>query len=126
MLSVRGKHATADVWVTRRKKSVTFLVTNWALPEHPIQTEVLRLELRGAKRVATANVERIDEEHANPRRAWEKMGRPESLSPREVEALELASELTKRPIAFQRDRGAIVFDLPMAPQGTALVTMELE
>jgi xylan 1,4-beta-xylosidase len=76
--------------------------------------------------VATANVERIDEEHANPRRAWEKMGRPESLSPREVEALELASELTKRPIAFQRDRGAIVFDLPMAPQGTALVTMELE
>ena len=38
-------------------------------------------------------IQRIDEDHANPRRAWLEMGSPEYLSPLEVEQLQASSQL---------------------------------
>jgi acyl carrier protein len=62
---------------------------------------------------------------ANARRAWMEMGQPQSLLPRQVEALEIASALVKRPAAFEATRGGAVFELAIPPQGTVLLTLEL-
>jgi xylan 1,4-beta-xylosidase len=126
ILKVDGHHATLDVWVTRSGRQVQVLVTNGALARHPIGTETVRLELKGTGEIRSAHVERIDDDHANARRAWTEMGRPESLLPRQVDALIEASLLVKEPVPVAHETPeAVVFCLTLPPQGTALLTLEL-
>jgi xylan 1,4-beta-xylosidase len=125
ILPVEGRHTTVDVWVTRDAARACVLLSNGALPRHPIRTEIVRLELAGLTGIRSAYVERIDDEHANARRAWLAMGRPESLLPRQVDALEAASSLRKEPVAFDFGAGLASFDVALPPQGTALLTLEM-
>jgi hypothetical protein len=53
------------------------------------------------------------------------MGQPESLLPRQVEALECASLLVLEPVHFDARESHATFDVTMPPQGTALLTLEL-
>jgi xylan 1,4-beta-xylosidase len=85
----------------------------------------VRLELAGLARVRSAHLERIDDDHANARRAWLSMGQPESLLPRQVDALEAASALRTEPVAFDVSAGLVTFDVALPPQGTALLTLEI-
>ena len=80
LLEVEGSHPTIDVWVVCKEKSATVLITNLAMPRHPIQTELVHLRLLGAPVPEIAWIERIDEDHANPRALWHAMGEPEYLS----------------------------------------------
>ena len=122
---VEGSHETVDVWVTRRGDCVTILVTNGALPRHPIRRERVTVALRGANAVESAYLERIDDDHANPRQAWLDMGQPERPLPRQVAALEAASGLVPVPVSFRVDQDAVVFEVDVPPQGTAVLTVEL-
>ena len=121
---VEGAHETVDVWVTRDAHRVTILVANGALPRHPIKSELVTIELRGIGPIASATVARIDEDHANARRTWVEMGQPERPLPREVAALEVASEVLSRPTGFHVDGDVATFVLSMPAQGTALITIE--
>ena len=125
ILPVKGEHATVDVWVTRKEKCVTILVTNGALPRHAISTEQVAMHMHGVKQIASAFVERIDDDHANARRAWLEMGQPERLLPHQVVALEGVSTLVREPIAFRIHNDTALFEVDVPPQGTALVTIEL-
>ncbi len=122
---VEGSHATVDVWITQRTGRVSILVTNGALPRHPIRTEVVTIELRGIGAIASATIERIDDDHANPRRAWVEMGQPDRPMPRQVAALDAASALVAQPTPFRADRDKVLFEITMPPQGTALLSIEL-
>jgi xylan 1,4-beta-xylosidase len=121
---VTGAHDTVDVWVTRAARTLTVLVTNGALPRHPIRTEAVTVELAGI-RVASARLERIDDDHANPRRAWLEMGSPGRPLPHQVAALEAASALVAEPAPFRIEGDAVVFDVVVPASGTALLTLEL-
>ena len=125
LLRVDGHHATVDAWVTRDAAGVRVLLTNGALPRHCIQTEIVRVELAGLAGIQSAHIERIDDDHANARRAWLSMGQPESLLPRQVDALEAASALRREPVAFDVSAGVATFELALPPQGTALLTLEI-
>jgi len=125
MLAVEGTHETVDVWVARKDRRLTILVTNGALPRHPVRTERVRLEVHGLTRLVAAVVERIDDDHANARRAWLEMGQPERPLPHELARLETASALVAEPAAYTIDGEAAVFDVVVPPQGTALLTLEL-
>jgi xylan 1,4-beta-xylosidase len=125
ILPVAGDHPTADAWVTRRQGRVTVLLTNWALPRHPLRAELVHLRLDGAAGIRSAAVERIDDDHAGAARAWRDMGRPGYLLPRQVEALETASALVPAPAPFHTEGDTAVFALALPPQGTALLTLEL-
>ena len=62
-----------------------------------------------------SNVERIDEDRANQRRAAAGDGLPEYPSRSEVEELEAASRLVKEPLGFSHEGGTVRFhvDLPL-------------
>jgi len=122
---VVGEHDTVDVWATRRGRTAQVLLTNGALPRHPIRTEEVRLELSGLTGVRSAHIERIDDDHSNARRAWLSMGQPGSLLPRQVEALEGASLLVKEPVHLDARESQVTLDVTVPPQGTALLTLEL-
>ena len=42
MLTVEGQHETVDAWLVAREKSATLMLTNFALPRHPIDTRRCR------------------------------------------------------------------------------------
>jgi xylan 1,4-beta-xylosidase len=87
LFEFEGDHPTLDAWVIRKKNSATMIVTNLAMPRHPIQTELLNLRLFGAPMPRAAWIERIDDDYANPRHLWGAMGEPEYLSASRVEQL---------------------------------------
>ena len=99
-------------------------MTNLAMPRHPIQTELVNLRLSGASLPRTAFIDRIDEDHANPRKLWQKMGEPEYLSPLQVSQLESASVLARdaQPLLYQDGHIDLKVDLP--PQSVASITLE--
>jgi xylan 1,4-beta-xylosidase len=121
LMEVVGAHATVDAWLVRGGGVATVLLTNFALPRHPIRTESVRLSLRGAKPASQATIQRIDSEHANAKPHWEQMGKPEYLSAAMVAELGAVSCLRKdaQPVTF--DDGILRLELTMPPQSVAAI-----
>ncbi len=129
-LPVEGRHDTVEVWAVRQAgrtpTSLTLLLVNDAQPRHPIHTEVARVRLLNAGDPAAAFVERIDQDHANPRRAWQAMGAPAYPTARQVEQLRSESQLRAEPLGARRVDGVLEFTLALPPHSVAAVTLELE
>ncbi|HEX4124795.1 MAG TPA: glycosyl hydrolase [Tepidisphaeraceae bacterium] len=123
-LVVDGIHSTVDCWAVRRNDDVTLLLTNFALPRHPIQTERARLILSADRPPTHATIERIDQEHGNARRAWSDMGSPEYLSAWQVGELHEASEISAEPIAVFTDQGRTSVEVELEPQSVAAITLK--
>ena len=124
-MEVHGAHETVDAWVVRKGGAVTIILTNLAMPRHHVQTELVNLRLSGASTPHAAFIERIDEEHCNPRKLWHAMGEPEYLSSLQVSQLEDASVLTKDAQPLRCDRGDIELQVDLPPQSVASITIEL-
>ena len=123
-LEVHGEHDTVDAWIVRKDKSLTGILTNLAMPRHPIGVELVNLRLSGGPAPLSAFIERIDEDHSNPRKLWCAMGEPDYLSPLQVSQLESASVLTRDAQAFTVSEGAIHLKLDLPPQSVAAITIE--
>ena len=124
LLEVAGSHPTVDVWVVSKEKSATVVITNLAMPRHPIQTEFIQVRLPGAPAPQIAWLERIDEEHANPRALWHRMGEPEYLSALQVEQLAQASALHQEPQPWTREGETLGFQVLLPAQSVTAITIE--
>jgi xylan 1,4-beta-xylosidase len=124
-LAVNGQHDTVAVWGARKDYVFTFLVINQNMPGHPIHTELVDLVLANSPEPLAVFVERIDEDHANPKKKWDELGKPEYLSSYEVDMLKAVSEMTKQPLGWSYDQGTVRVQLSMPPQSVAAVTLEL-
>ena len=103
-LIVDGMHPTVDCTVTRRGDDLVALLTNHALPGHPISDTDVVLRLEGAVEGAgEATIERVDANHANPRRAWEAMGEPSYPTADQIDQLHAASEVGRETVAVERE-----------------------
>lgn len=122
---VQGKHPTVDVRIAGGDQCVTAFVTNYAMPRHPVASESVHVLLANAAQPLSALLSRIDEDHANPRRAWQELGQPDSLSSHQVQALHAASALRTEPHPVRAADGSIEFDLVMPPQSVAALRIEL-
>jgi len=123
-LLVDGLHKTVDAWAVRKEKSLTILLTNHALPRHQIETENVRITLTNAPQKYSAFAERIDENHANPKKIWQEMNAPEYMSAGEVGHLQEASRLIREPIACGSKAKTISLEIEMPPHSVAAVTIE--
>lgn len=124
-LAVEGQHETVDAWVVRGDAALTVLLTNHAMPRHPIQRQNVRIQLIDAPRPRAASVERIDEEHANAKRVWREMGMPKYLTADDVEQLQTAAQTVKEPQPWKYDGRKIELELALPPHAIAAVTVEL-
>ena len=79
---------------------------------------------RRCRRTVSALLSRIDEDHANPRRAWQEMGEPDYPSPRQVKTLHAASALRPQAHPLRVAEGRIEFELVMPPQSVAALKIE--
>jgi len=123
-LLVDGIHETVDCWVVRKRRALTVLLTNHALPRHALRQERIRVTLLNAPAPARTFVERIDERHSNARRRWEMSGSLEYLDGAAVQRLQSASQMRREPIRFERTDGVGRFDLVLPPHSVTAVTLE--
>jgi xylan 1,4-beta-xylosidase len=121
LLPVEGNHETADAWFVRGDQHSTLVLTNFALPRHPVETQQVSFALKSAKSAATASIERIDLEHANAKRHWEQLGKPEYLSAATVDELKDLSQLQSAPIAVENKAGTLTVEVSMPPQSVAAI-----
>jgi xylan 1,4-beta-xylosidase len=124
LFPVDGTHDTVDAWVVRNGRSIRVILTNHAQPRHDIVTQLVDVCLTDAPTRLTAYVERIDEDHANPRRRWREMGEPEYPSREQVEQLEVASRLVKEPLGLSYEGGTVRFHVDLPPHSIAAVTLD--
>ncbi len=123
-LLVDGLHPTVDAWVVRGEGRLSVLLTNHALPRHAIEEERARITIVNAAEPRRASVERIDEDHANPRKEWRKLGEPGSLDSETLLRLLKSSEVSKEPVSCNRRGDAIAVELSLPPHSVAAITLE--
>jgi xylan 1,4-beta-xylosidase len=123
-LLVDGIHETVNAWAVRKENSLTVLLTNHALPRHSIKTEQVRVRVAESAEPAAAFIQRIDEDHANPRRVWREMGEPEYMKALEIEQLHAASRLTPEPQRWKYADESVHVEIALPPHGVAAITLE--
>jgi xylan 1,4-beta-xylosidase len=123
LLPVAGTHPTVDAWIVRGDREITLLLTNFALPRHPIDTEMVRVTLSNAGPPASATLRRIDDRHANAKRKWQELGAPEYLSADVLAALNAASELASEPQTFTCRDGTVEIAAVLAPLSVTAITL---
>jgi len=122
-LLVDGIHETVSVWAVRQETSVTVLATNHALPRHSIKGETVNVRISEAREPRHVHVERIDEAHANPQRAWREMGAPEYLSALQLEQLHAVSRMAREPLPWKYDNGVVHVEIEVPPHAVAAITV---
>jgi len=123
-LLVDGLHETVNVWVIPDDDKLSVLMINHALPGHSIETERVSMSLVNASEPRGAWIERLDEDHANPRQVWREMGAPNYLSDEEVKRLSGASEVVRKQQRFRYKDSTISFELNLPPHSVAAVEFE--
>jgi xylan 1,4-beta-xylosidase len=94
------------------------------MPRHPIQTELFNLRIANAPEPRVVYIQRIDEDHANPRRLWQAMGEPLYLNALQVEQLKAASCLEKQPQPWKYEQQNIDLSISLPPHAVAAITIE--
>ena len=79
--------------------------------ENPMQLDLPKeeVEITVALPAAPKRVylQRIDEDHCNPRKVWEEMGSPNDLTPAEVRQIMAASDMVDEEIPFGYEKGVL-------------------
>lgn len=123
-LLVDGIHQSVDAWLVPQRKTLTVMLTNHALPRHAIAIEQVRVRLSDAEKPRAVSVERIDDNHANPRRVWHAMKEPNYLTPAQVERLQEASRTAPGPQPWKYKEGVLEMEIKLPPQSVAAITVE--
>ena len=124
LMPVEGAHPTVDAWVVLNEGAATVLLTNFALPRHPIAVETIHLKLGNARAPKRATVRRIDKDHANAKGRWQEMGSPDYLDSAIVTELNAVSRCEPESHAFEFADGALGFEVTLPPLSVAAVTFE--
>ncbi len=130
LYDARLEDGTLDVYAVRKdaSHSLQLLAVNHNSLLHPIAPEHLRIELAnlGAGAVLRADLQRVDETHANALRCWEQMGKPEYITPAQQAQLCAASELSREALEIPVAGGKASVELDLPPMGIALLTVYLQ
>ncbi|MBA2590276.1 MAG: beta-xylosidase [Alphaproteobacteria bacterium] len=118
---VEGTHETVDAWFVRGDQKSQLMMTNFALPRHPIATQEIQFTLAGAHPPSQVTIQRIDLEHANAKRHWEQLGKPDYLSAAMVAELKDASMLQEEHLEFSHQDGSLTLRVSMPPQSVASI-----
>ncbi len=126
VFSFEDQHPTVNAWVVRQPagRGTTVLITNHALPRHPIATEHVHVRLDGVASPAAVIVRRINADHANAKGRWQALGGPAYPSPAQVADLRDASRLSPAHQPWTYENGSLHIELDVPPHAVAAVTID--
>jgi xylan 1,4-beta-xylosidase len=124
IMPMEGSHNTVDAWLVRDDHKATLMLTNFALPRHAIADEQVSFTLKCTSPLTKASIQRIDLEHANAKRHWEQIGKPDYLSPQMVADMKALSELKEENVTFMDNNGLVNLTTAMPPQSVAAIRFD--
>lgn len=105
-----------------KEKQVLLFRQNTKQLDVPAESVQLEIELKASpKRVY---LQRIDEEHCNPRRIWEEMGCPNDLNHAEVEQIRRASEMVDEEIDYTYENGSLAINTALGVNDIYFIRIE--
>jgi xylan 1,4-beta-xylosidase len=108
--------------VTRRKDgSLVIAVWNLFLPEQAGSPKTVTLHFKGSPSARSARITIVDKEHGSPLPTYDKLGRPQSPTPWQIEELRRAAAL---PAPQQQTIANSVLTLKLQPHALALIELE--
>jgi xylan 1,4-beta-xylosidase len=122
---VKESSSTVDCFASRNSDGITILISNHQIPLSPISEETLHIYIEGIKNFRSAFIERIDDTHANPKKAWINMGSPVYLDSSQVEALVKASEMSKEYIYPKVKENGIEIEITVQPHSATAISLAL-
>jgi len=107
--------------VTRRKDgTLAIAVWNLFLPEDPGSPKTVTLHFKNLTSAKSARVTIVDSDHGSPLPAWEKMARPASPTPTQIEALRKSAALpSSQSLPLANDS----LTLTLQPHALALIEL---
>ncbi|WEV59137.1 hypothetical protein OZX67_00745 [Bifidobacterium sp. ESL0728] len=114
--------STVELLAVRDGDDLQLVAYNHNIPGKTIDTQTISVQLPaciGADNTAGC-LERIDDDHANAKKQWKAMGKPEYPDSRQVKELRAASELQNEQVTVSS--GKLTFDMP--PQSCAFVVID--
>ena len=123
---VVDEKSTVEAVAVKNDSAIKILLYNHNILRAPISTEKIELFIKGAGTIAAAGLERIDDNHSNPKKHWIEMGSPQYLEQKAVEKLIEKSKVEKHKIKYESIGEDIVVNIALPPHGVAAVTLELE
>jgi xylan 1,4-beta-xylosidase len=114
---------TVDIYPVFKEQTnvLHLLAVNHNSLLHDIEDETVRIKLPESVTVRHADIQRIDDNHANALNAWREMSSPEYLTPAQKAALTAASELNREML----DVNGRIVELAVPAQGIALASLYL-
>ncbi|OHE73383.1 MAG: beta-xylosidase, partial [Verrucomicrobia bacterium GWC2_42_7] len=68
--------STVEVLAAGDNKTLNIIIYNHNVPLAPLQTELVKIQIKGLKHINSSTVERIDDTNANAKSQWTKIGKP--------------------------------------------------
>ena len=108
--------------VVDKDGSLAILVYNQEMIGKPVSEEKVEIHIKNAPG-KKAEIQRIDDNHANAKKQWEEMGCPTYPTPAQVKELKEASELKTEelPVKVEGEEAVLEFALPA--YGVALIKL---
>lgn len=90
----------------------------------PLPEEKVRITLPCQKAPGAVTVQKIDEAHCNPLKAWQEMGAPRELVPAQVEEIIQKSALRKEPLPCAFSDGRLTIETNLGVNDVQLICIE--
>ena len=123
LLTVEGSHPTVDAWAVRSDHELTVLLTNYALPKHRLESELVKLSIKSARAPVESTLQRIDADHANAKARWQEMGEPKYPNAAVLNELREVSRLNYETLACRFSDGVVDLDVTLPPLAIAAITL---
>ena len=114
-----------DFAASKNDSSITVLLSNFNVLNAPIESEDITINIPELKSAKSAYLMRIDDAHANPKKAWIEMGSPNYLNQNQIEELTKKSELVKEDVILKETADGTEIALTIEPLSAVMVSIEL-
>jgi xylan 1,4-beta-xylosidase len=92
---------TVEVVATKTEDGLRLIAFNHNVLDEEIKDENITITIENMEEVKEIRISRIDEEYANPKKAWLEMGEPEYVNVQQLEKLDEASKLKEENCDFE-------------------------
>ena len=113
-----NNNSTAEILAVQKGKDLQIVAYNHNVPSGKIKTEQLTIDLDHEFN-GNCEINRIDKNHANPKKLWQEMGEPTYVDKEQLAKLRSASQLVSEQLAIKSGK----INLELLPQSCALITI---
>ncbi len=121
--SAEDTSSLVDFAASKDDCCTTVLVTNFNVLNAPIEPVKVSLRVEGAANYKQAWIERIDDMHANPKKAWKEMGSPTYPTKEQIQELMVKSEMVKEKADCVADGNDLMVNFEIQPHSVVRITL---